>query len=81
MSVSSSALVSKLRQDDIEAAQDDFLDFVLEVDESYKVAWFNQILCDRLTRLQKEKGKRIMIWVPPQHGKSLLVSIALYLSQ
>lgn len=74
MSVSSSALVSKLRQDDIEAAQDDFLDFVLEVDESYKVAWFNQILCDRLTRLQKEKGKRIMIWVPPQHGKSLLVS-------
>ena len=72
--VSDEEILSLQRSVDIEYARQDFLEYVMEVKPDYKVEWFNQIICDRLTKLYHEEGKRIMIWVPPQHGKSELVS-------
>ena len=63
------------RQNDIIAARTDFLEFVLECfGPAYVLNWHHVLIADRLTRLYHEKGKRLMIFVPPQYGKSQLVS-------
>ena len=41
---------------------------------NYIVNWHHQAICDRLTKLKDEQGKKIMIFVGPQRGKSLIVS-------
>ena len=40
----------------------------------YQVNWHHRAICDRLTRLKNETGKKIMIFVGPQRGKSEIVS-------
>lgn len=41
---------------------------------SYVVNWHHEAICDRLSQLRHEQGKKIMIFVGPQRGKSLIVS-------
>ena len=40
----------------------------------YIVNWHHAAICERITQLQHETGKKIMIQLGPQRGKSLLVS-------
>ena len=40
----------------------------------YSVEWFHKTVCDALDRLSKREIRKLMIFVPPQHGKSTLSS-------
>lgn len=58
----------------LEAAAQNFGDFVQHTFPGYEFNWHHRVMIDRLTRLVHEKNKRIMIFMPPRHGKSELVS-------
>lgn len=51
------------------------LEFTQLTNPLYKVSPFHQLLADTLTRVLKGEILRLMIWTPPQHGKSELASV------
>jgi hypothetical protein len=58
----------------IELAKRHLLDFAIYMKPDYKVVWFHALLCDYLEKFISGEIKRLMIFMPPQHGKSQLVS-------
>jgi len=57
-----------------ELARRNFLDFVTYNKEGYQVNWHHALLCKYIDRFIKGDIKRLMVFMPPQHGKSELVS-------
>lgn len=51
-------------------ARRNFRDFVPFVRPGYDAQWFHQVIADQLQRVYERKTKKLMIFVPPQHGKS-----------
>lgn len=47
-----------------------FSSFVPYVKEKYQMKWFHKTICDRLQDVYEGKIKKLMIFVPPQHGKT-----------
>ena len=47
-----------------------FLDFIKYTKNDYDVQWFHKLICDKIEQFQRKEIKKIMIFVPPQHGKS-----------
>jgi hypothetical protein len=62
------------RQAYLEIARRSFLDFVCQTMPSYIKTWFNELLSDYLQKFALGKIKKLMVFMPPQHGKSQLVS-------
>jgi hypothetical protein len=50
-------------------ARDDILAFTRYTKEDYLVNWHHQILCDKLNKFANGEIKRMMVFMPPQHGK------------
>lgn len=57
-----------------ELARRCMLDFVKYVRPSYRDNWHHVLLCEYLDRFIAGDIKRLMVFMPPQHGKSELVS-------
>jgi len=57
-----------------ELARRNYLDFVLYLKPDYKVKWFHKYLADQLTLFEQGKIKKLMVLMPPQHGKSELTT-------
>ena len=57
-----------------ELARRNLLDFVTYVKPSYTANWHHILLCKYLDQFIKGEIKRLMVFMPPQHGKSELVS-------
>ena len=57
-----------------ELARRHMSDFVLYVDRNYQMNWHHQLLCEYLDRLARKEIRRLMVFMPPRHGKSELVS-------
>lgn len=55
-------------------ARDNLLSFILYMNPEYIVNWHHRAICDRLSRLRHESGKKLMIFLAPQRGKSEIVS-------
>jgi len=55
-------------------ARKSLLDFTLYTKPDYEVSWHHKVLCDALDRLVSGDIKRLMVSMPPRHGKSELVS-------
>jgi len=55
-------------------ARRDLLAFTRYVKPSYRVNWHHRLLCSYLDRLIAGELNRLMVFMPPQHGKSELVS-------
>jgi hypothetical protein len=55
-------------------ARDDILAFTRYTKEDYIVNWHHQILCDKLNKFADGEITRMMVFMPPQHGKSELTS-------
>jgi len=64
----------KARKDKRDRGQDCLLSFIEYVKDDYVASWHHKALCDRLSKLKHEKSKRLIISVPPQRGKSEIVS-------
>ena len=47
--------------------------FALYADERYQMNWHHQLLCDYLDRFVSGEMRRLMVFMPPRHGKALAV--------
>jgi len=57
-----------------EIARRSLLDFSCYIMPNYDASWHHAVLCDYLDRLLKGDINRLMVTMPPRHGKSQLVS-------
>ncbi len=61
-----------------ELAKRHLLAFILRYEPKYLAGWFHKLLCDELMRFLEDVvdglSPRLMITVPPRHGKSLVAS-------
>lgn len=55
-------------------ARKEMLYFTCKTKPDYSVQWFHRLLCSRLDDLSNSKIKKLMVFMPAQHGKSELVS-------
>lgn len=58
----------------LERARKSILDFTLYTKPDYILNWHHKAICDALNLWVEGKVKRLMIFVPPQYGKSELAS-------
>ena len=58
-------------------AREDLLSFVVYNQDYYRPAWYHRKLCKKLTAFANGEIKRLMLFTPPRHGKSELVSRSL----
>ena len=56
-------------------ARDSFRHFIQFVRPEYEFNWHHEILIDALQRLAERKYQRLVVMMPPRHGKSELVSV------
>ena len=57
-----------------EEARSNILAFTRYTKENYIVNWHHKILCEKLDAFVRGDIKRMMVFMPPQHGKSELTS-------
>lgn len=55
-------------------ARNRFVNFVQFTKPDYETMWFHRHICQKLEELREGKIKKLMVFTPPQHGKSELVS-------
>ena len=55
-------------------ATENLLDFTKYTKPDYETNWHHKILCDYVTAFARGEIKRLMVFMPPQHGKSEIVS-------
>lgn len=55
-------------------ATDSFARFLVYANDKYQTQWFHKVIADYCQRLYEGKIKNLMVFVPPQHGKSEIVS-------
>ncbi len=55
-------------------AKQSFAHFVQYIKEDYDMQWFHRVICDKLQRFADGEIRKMMILVPPQHGKSELAT-------
>lgn len=58
----------------IKKARNSFKHFVAYTMPDYFFGWHHKILCEKLQAFQEKKIRRLMIFMPPRHGKSQLGS-------
>ncbi len=58
----------------MERAQTSLLAFTLHTKPNHRANWHHELLAERLDRVAAGLCPRLMIFLPPQHGKSELVS-------
>ena len=49
-------------------------DFALYTDSRFEMGWHHRLLCGALDRFAAKELRRLMVFLPPRHGKSELVS-------
>lgn len=62
------------RADALERARRGLLNFTLATKKNYEVEWFHRVLSRKLNQFVAGEIKRLMVFMPPRHGKSELVS-------
>lgn len=56
-------------------ASNDFALYCLHVDKNYRFNWHHQEICKALTKIDNGEIDRLIICMPPRHGKSTLAAI------
>jgi predicted phage terminase large subunit-like protein len=59
---------------DVHPASRSMLDFTQHTKHDYEVSWHHRVLCSYLDRFVAGEIPRLMVFMPPRHGKSELVS-------
>lgn len=55
-------------------APTDFSCFLGYMNQSYRMEWFHRVVADHCQQLFEGKIKNLMVFMPPQHGKSEIIS-------
>ena len=64
-----------LRERKRRAARDSLIDFAEFVKPDYTPAWFHRLIASKLEAVERGDIKRLLICMPPQHGKSALANV------
>lgn len=67
-------LIQLLDKEAIESSRKNFRDFILYTHHDYDMNWHHRLLCKKLQLFAEKKIKRLMIFAPPRHGKSEIIS-------
>lgn len=51
-----------------------FHHYVNYINDGYEMQWFHRLISDKCQEVYDGKIKKLMIWIPPQHGKSELAT-------
>lgn len=51
-----------------------FSSFLLYINPKYSMIWFHEMIADHCQKLLEGEIKNLMVFVPPQHGKSEIIS-------
>ena len=70
----SDELLTLLESEMIDRARENFFAFVLYTIKFYQPAWYHKKLCAVLEKFVRGEIPRLMVFMPPRHGKSQLVS-------
>lgn len=57
-----------------EKARRSISEFAMFTDSGYEMNWHHKVLCDYLDDFVEGRRRRVMVFMPPRHGKSELVS-------
>lgn len=57
-----------------ELARRNYFDFVKYLQPNYEFKWFHKLICDKLQAFDRGEIKKLMVFMPPQHGKSELTT-------
>lgn len=57
-----------------QAARDNFAAFIKWISPDYDLTWYHQILANKLDRVERGESRRLIVTMPPQHGKSDQIS-------
>lgn len=55
-------------------ARTDLLSFIVFIMPNYEVAPHHRLICDKITKMLNTPNGRLMISLPPRHGKSMIIS-------
>ena len=66
--------IPSLQEINAELARRSFKEFVLYTMPSYMLNWHHKLLMDKLQDFAEGRIKKLMVFMPPQHGKSELTS-------
>lgn len=55
-------------------ARRSFVSYLVNCDPNYKMRWFHRVIAERCQMLADGEIRKLMIFCPPQHGKSRIVS-------
>lgn len=67
-------MIPSLKEVQVELAKRHLLDFTLHTKPDYQVNWHHKLLCEKLDDFANGKCPRLMVFMPPRHGKSELGS-------
>jgi predicted phage terminase large subunit-like protein len=59
---------------EVDMAREYLIDFTTYTNPRYKVKWFHNWVCDKIDAMLHGEIKNLMVFMPPQHGKTELVS-------
>lgn len=55
-------------------ARNDLISYAILIDKTYEPSWHHELIAERLMKLYHGEIKRLLIMMPPRHGKSRLIS-------
>lgn len=55
-------------------ARSSFKSFVPFIKEDYEMQWFHEYICEKLDAFERGEIKKLMVLMPPQHGKTELAT-------
>ncbi len=67
-------VVEELNRKRREKGRTSMLGFMRYTNRAYDAQWFHKLVCAYLDKLERGEIKKLMIFMPPQHGKSQLSS-------
>lgn len=67
-------LYQELQKKRREVGRNSMTGFVRYTKDDYDMQWFHKLICAYLDKLERGEIKKLMIFLPPQHGKSELSS-------
>lgn len=55
-------------------SQTDFVNFLLYANPSFQLKWYHRVVAEHCQKLLNGEIKNLMVFIPPQHGKSEIIS-------
>jgi len=59
----------------VTVSRERFLPFCITIDKNFEINWHHRVIAEHLEKVERGEIKRLIIEMPPRHGKSTLASV------